>query len=85
MNVSNINSGIHAGGHTSPRKVCDENKRKKERKRRPCKNIFDDRKDFVRLLQKLGVTDVDELQINNSSYTKGTDLRVNILYVVLNR
>ena len=22
----NINSGIHAGGHASPRKVCDENK-----------------------------------------------------------
>ena len=27
----NINSGIHAGGHASPRKVCDENKRKKEK------------------------------------------------------
>ena len=24
-------SGIHAGGHASPRKVCDENKRKKEK------------------------------------------------------
>ena len=30
MSVLNINSGIHAGGHASPRKVCDENKRKKE-------------------------------------------------------
>ena len=29
MSVSNINSGIHAGGHASPQKVCDENKRKK--------------------------------------------------------
>ena len=29
----NINSGIHARGHASPRKVCDENKRKKERKK----------------------------------------------------
>ena len=39
MSVLNINSGIHAGGHASPRKVCDENKRKKEskRKRRPRK------------------------------------------------
>ena len=27
----NINSGIHAGGHASPRKVCDENERKKEK------------------------------------------------------
>ena len=33
MSVLNINSGIHAGGHASPRKVCDENKRKKERKK----------------------------------------------------
>ena len=36
MSVLNINSGIHAGGHASPRKVCDENKRKKvvERKKK---------------------------------------------------
>ena len=33
MSVLNINSGIHAGGHASPRKVCDENKRNKERKK----------------------------------------------------
>ena len=33
MSVLNINSGIHAGGHASLRKVCDENKRKKERKK----------------------------------------------------
>ena len=31
MSVLNINSGIHTGGHASPRKVCDENKRKKEK------------------------------------------------------
>ena len=33
MSVLNINSGIHAGGHASPRKVCDEKKesRKKEK------------------------------------------------------
>ena len=41
MSVLNINSGIHAGGHTSPRKVCDENKRKKERKKNDSRvNIF---------------------------------------------
>ena len=31
MSVSNINSGIHTGGHASPRKVCDENERNKEK------------------------------------------------------
>ena len=71
MSVSNINSRIHVGGHTSPRKVCDENKRKKE-KNDSHVNFFDDRKDFVWLLQKLDVTDVDEPQVNNSSHTKGT-------------
>ena len=32
MNVLNRNSGIHAGGHGSPQKVCNENKRKKKEK-----------------------------------------------------
>ena len=40
MIVLNINSGIHAGGHASPRKVCDENKRKKEEKNDSRVNIF---------------------------------------------
>ena len=40
MSVLNINSGIHAGGHASPRKVCDENKRKKERKKRQPRKYF---------------------------------------------
>ena len=46
MSVLNINSGIHAGGHASPRKVCDENKRKKVEERKKEKkndsrvNIF---------------------------------------------
>ena len=74
MSVLNINSGIHAGDQASPRKVCDENERKKQR---PRKNFFDDRKDFVWLLPKLDVTDVDELQVNNSSHTKGTICLVN--------
>ena len=79
MSVSNINSRIHVGGHTSPRKVCDENKRKKQRKkkRRPRKKFFDDRKDFVWLLLKLDMINVDELQVNNSSHTKGTICLVN--------
>ena len=74
MNISNINSGIHAGGHASLRKVCEENKGKK---RQSCKKFFDNRKDFVWLLQMLNVTNVDELQVNNSSHTKGTICLVN--------
>ena len=59
-----MNSGIHAIGHTSPLKVYNENKRRKK--------FFDDRKGFVWVFQKLYLTDVDELQVNNSSHTKGT-------------
>ena len=74
---SNRNSGIHGGGHANSRKVCDENKRKKEKKRRPRKNFYDDRKDFVWLLLKLDITNVDKLQDNNSPHTKGTICLVN--------
>ena len=38
MSVLNINSGIHAGGHASSRKVCDENKRKKESRKKEKEN-----------------------------------------------
>ena len=76
MSVSNINSEIHAGGHASPQKVCNENKRKKKRWLR--KNILmTATKDFVWVLQKLDVTDVDKLQVNNSSHTKGAICLVN--------
>ena len=75
MSVSNINSRIHARGHASPRKVCDEMKERK--KRQPRKKFFDDRKDFVWPLPKLDITNVDELQDNNSSHTKGTICLVN--------
>ena len=69
---------VSKDSRASARKVCDENERKKEKKkRRPCKNFFDDRKDFVWLLLKLDITNVDELQDNNSSYTKGTICLVN--------
>ena len=43
----------------------------KRKKRQPHK-FFDDREDFVWLLLKLDVTDVDELQDNNSSHNKST-------------
>ena len=52
--------------------------RNKERKKqRLCKNFFDDRKDFVWLLLKLDITNVDELQDNNSSHNKGNICLVN--------
>ena len=51
--------------------------KKKEEKNDGRVNIFDDRKDFVWLLQKLDVTNVDELQFNNSSHTKGSICLVN--------
>ena len=38
MSVLNINSGIHTGGHASPRKVCDENERKKESRKKEKEN-----------------------------------------------
>ena len=68
-----MNSRIHAGGHASPRKVCDENKMKKQRKKKRWlrKSFFDDRKDFV-CMAVAEVTDVNELQDNNSSHTEGT-------------
>ena len=50
---------------------------KESKKRRPRKNFFDGRKDFVWLLLKLDITDVDELQDNDSSHTKGTICLVN--------
>ena len=52
-------------------------KMKERKKQRPRKKFFDDRKDFVWLLQKLELTNVDELQVNNSSHTKDTICLVN--------
>ena len=61
--------------------VCNENKIKKQERKKEKSDgrvkFFDDRKDFVWLLQKLDMTNVDELQDNNSSLTKGTICLVN--------
>ena len=73
MSISNRNSWIHAGVTQAHEKCA----KKRERKRQPRKNFFDDRKDFVWLLLKLDITHVDELQDNNSSHTKGTICLVN--------
>ena len=78
MSVSNINSGIHAGGHASPRKVCDENERKKQRKKRRAPKIFfDGRRKFIRRVWKTRVMDIKRLQVNDSSYIEGTICLVN--------
>ena len=77
MSVSNKNSRIHAGV-TQPHKKCSmEIKERKKKKQLPRKKIFDDRKDFVWPYQKSGMTNFDELQVNNSSHTKGTICLVN--------
>ena len=79
MSVSNRNSGIYAGVTQAHEKcVMKMKERNKERKKRRLrKKFFDDRKDFVWPLPKLVVTNVDELQVNNSSHTKGTICLVN--------
>ena len=77
MSVSNINSGIYAGGHASPRKVYDENERNKEKKRRAPKIFFDGRKEFIRHVRKTRVMDIKRLQVNDSSYIEGTICLVN--------
>ena len=53
--------------HTNPQKVCDENG---ERKMMTLKNNFIERKDFIRLYQKTGWTDFDE--VIDSWYNEGT-------------
>ena len=75
MYVLNECSNINYGGSRKPEKCPMKTKERK--KRQPRKNFFDDRRDFVWLLQKLDITDVDELQVNNSSHTKGTICLVN--------
>ena len=82
MSVLNniIHSGIHAGGHASPRKLCDEIKRKKvERKKKNDSrvNIFYWKEDFIRLYQKTGWSDFDELRVTDSTLNKGTNSLIN--------
>ena len=48
-------SGVHENSRKPTKKVCDENERKKEEKKRlPRQKIFCGRKDFIRLYQKTG-------------------------------
>ena len=73
MSFLHINSGIHAGGHASPRKVCDENKRKNDSR----VNIFYWKEDFIRLYQKTGWSDFDKLRVTDSTLNKGTNSLIN--------
>ena len=57
---------------TQAHKKCVMKIKKKQRKNDGRIKFFDDRKDFVWLLQNLDMTYVDEFQVNNSSHTKGT-------------
>ena len=56
MNASNNNHG----GHTSQRKVCNENKRKKQRKNDARVRFFNRRKEFTLVLQKTVVMHLDD-------------------------
>ena len=71
MSVLNINSGIHTRGHA---KVCDENKRRKIQ--RPHKKFYW-KEDFIRLYQKTGWSDFDELQVTDSTLNEGTNSLIN--------
>ena len=71
-----ITSGIYVKLPQAHEKVCDENERNKEKKRRAPK-IFDLRKEFIRRVRKTGVMDIKRLQVNDSSYIEGTICLVN--------
>ena len=58
--------------------MCDENERKKERKKLlPRKNFCGHRKAFIRLYQKNGWMDVYQLRDIDSSNNEGTNCLVN--------
>ena len=79
MSVSNRNSGIHAQAHEKCAMKMKESRRKKEKENdgRVKNFLMRQEGDFVCLLLKLDVTDVDELQANNSLHNKGTICLVN--------
>ena len=68
-------SGVHATSR-KPTKKCAM-KMKERKKRPPHKNFCGERKDFVRLYQKTGWTNFDELQVIDSSNNEGTNSLVN--------
>ena len=56
--------------------VCDENERNKQtRKKR--RNVFGERKPFIRRTQRTGENDLHNLQVNDSGHNEGTICLVN--------
>ena len=70
-------SGVHTKLPQAHEKVCDENERNKEKKRRAPKIFFDRRKEFIRRVRKTRIMDIKRLQVNNSSYIEGIICLVN--------
>ena len=74
-------SAVHAKLPQAHEKVCDENERnkqtRKKKKRRAPKIFFDGRKEFIRRVQKTCIMDIKRLQVNDSSYIEGTICLVN--------
>ena len=72
-------SGVHAKLPQAHEKVCNENERNKEtkKKKRRAPKIIDDRKEFIRRVRKTRVMDIKRLQVNDSSYIEGTICLVN--------
>ena len=64
-------------GHASPRKVCDENERKKEKENDGRVKFFYWKEDFIRLYQKTGWSDFDELWVTDSTLNEGTNFLIN--------
>ena len=68
-NIKTKNCGVH----TSPRKVCDENRRKND-----CHvNFLLKGGLYKRLYQKTGWSDFDELQVTDSTLNEGTNSLIN--------
>ena len=59
-------SGVHASSRKPTKKVCDENERnKEEKKRRARKNIIDGRRAFIGYLRKTRAMDINQLQLDD--------------------
>ena len=54
--------------HASPRKVCDENNKKK---RNPGQTCFGQRSTLQKLYKKIGCTDLNETWVTNSMDNEG--------------
>ena len=75
-NLKKKSSGVHG----SPHKGCDENKEiNKQRRKSNYHTKFSERKDIIRLYQKTGRTNFDELWVTDSTLNEGTNCVVDEL------